>query len=124
MNAILILLGRILLSAIFAYTAFNHAMDLAGAQTYLSSRGIPLAGLFVVASIALRLVGVFCVVAGYRTKWGVGVLMLYLVFSTVIFYTPVLGVVALTPLLRNMGLMGGLLILAASGPGELAFKKN
>ncbi len=124
MNAILILLGRIFLSAIFACTAFNHAMDLAGAQTYLASRGIPLPGLFVVASIALRLLGVFCVVAGYRTKFGVGVLMLFLVFSTVIFYTPFLGVVPLSPLLKNMGLMGGLLILAASGPGDLAFKKN
>lgn len=122
MNAILSLVGRILLVLFFAITALNHALDLTEAQAYLASRGIPMPGVFVVIAILLRLVGVVCIGLGYKTRLGVLSLLLFLVFSSAIYYFPFTGYVPVAPLLRNLGLAGGLLLLAVSGPGSIALQ--
>jgi len=124
MNSILVLLGRSFIALLFAFTAISHATDLAGAQTYLASRGFPVPGLLVFGSILLRLIGVVCVGFGFMTRVGVISLVLYLVFSTFIYYTPISAGMPITPLLKNFALIGGLLILAAHGPGSLAVRKK
>ena len=124
MNSIVVLLGRSLIALNFLFTSISHMTDLTGVQAYVASRGLPLSGLFVFGSILLRLIGVVCIGFGFMTRVGVAALVLFLVFSTFIYYTPVSVGMSLSPLLKNLALIGGLLILGVHGPGVLAVRNK
>ena len=47
------LVARILLSALFLWSAFNKIMNPAGTQQYMTANGLPLVGLLYLATVAV-----------------------------------------------------------------------
>jgi putative oxidoreductase len=116
-----ILVGRILFSLIFIFAAFGHFKQ--EEIAYAVAAGVPLAKLAVPASGLLSLVGGLSVALGYRAKLGGWALVVFLVPVTLMmhnFWTvtdPMMRQMQLVMFLKNVGLIGGALIIAVHGAG-------
>jgi uncharacterized membrane protein YphA (DoxX/SURF4 family) len=89
----------------------------------MAGRGLPLPGLLLLGNILFQLVGATLLLLGYKTKWGVILLILFLVPTTLVFHRP-FNPEETTALLKNLGLIGGLLYAYVTGPGTLAIESK
>lgn len=116
--AVLELLGRILLAAIFIFAAIGKIENYGGTAAYMASQHVPVALLPLV--IALELIAGFCVAAGLFTRWAAGALALFSLTAIIIFHrnfsTPADQIVTLA----EVSFTGGLMILASKGAGCLS----
>ncbi|MGH2414633.1 MAG: DoxX family protein [Microcystaceae cyanobacterium] len=115
------LLARILLSAIFLKAAINKILNPAATQQVMEAQGIPGAGLLLIVTIVVLLVGGISVLLGYKARLGALLLIGFLIPTTLIFHTDFPE--QETNFLKNLGLMGGLLMVTAFGPGSVGFDK-
>ncbi len=127
------LVGRILLALIFVLSGLNKVINISGTAGYMLQAGIPasLVHLGLYSSIAVELGCGLLVMAGLQARWAAVIIFLWLIPVTLIFH--VAGyhhavqqhqtMAALTQqvmYLKNISMMGGLLVLAAMGPGRLS----
>lgn len=112
------LLARIFLSAIFIKAGINKILNPLGTQEYMASVGVPFTGILLIATIIVLLVGGLSVLFGYKTRLGAILLVGFLIPTTLIFHTNFPE--GETAFLKNLGLMGGLLMMVAFGPGSVS----
>jgi putative oxidoreductase len=77
----------------------------------------PVPELFLAASLTLDIVGALLVIAGWRTRAVALVLAGYCMLAMVIFHGHVTNSDEVRQIMRNLPLVGGLLVLAAVGAG-------
>jgi putative oxidoreductase len=116
--------GRVLYSAIFVMTLFNHfSPQLIG---YARQAGIPLAGLLVPVSGVLAGVGGLSILLGYRAKIGAWFIVLFLVPVTVTMHNfwavtdPMMAQLQQAMFMKNLSMLGGALLIAYFGAGPLS----
>ncbi len=114
------LVARAFLSAIFLKSAFDKIADPAGTQQYMAANGMPLTGLFLVAAIIVELVGGLSVLLGYKAKWGAIALILFLIPATIIFHTNFADRIQVIQFMKNLAIMGGLLMVYDFGSGPVS----
>ncbi len=78
----------------------------------IAAKGLPLAPLLLVAAMALMAVGSALVISGWRARLGVILLLLFLVPTTLIFHSDVADSAQRIQLLKNLAIIGGLLLVA------------
>ncbi|EKX68591.1 DoxX family protein [Streptomyces ipomoeae] len=83
---ILVLIGRILFSALFLGSAFGHLTQTKAMAGYVSSRGIPAAPAAVIGSGGLILVGGLSVLLGVWADLGALLLVVFLVPTAVLMH--------------------------------------
>ena len=120
----LAILGRLCLVAIFALSALSNKIpNFANVAQGMASVGVPFPTVALAGAIVFLLVGSVLVAIGYRARFGALLLLLFLIPATYYFHAPWL---AATPdeatqqmihLLKNLGLMGAMLLIMATGPG-------
>lgn len=113
------LLARIFLSAIFLKAAVNKILAPAATQQAMAAHGIPFSGVLLIPTIAVLLIGGSSILLGYKTRWGAWLLIGFLIPTTLIFHGQFPA--EETAFLKNLGLMGGLLMLVAFGAGTISF---
>ncbi|NCJ07748.1 DoxX family membrane protein [Synechococcales cyanobacterium C] len=115
-------LARLLLAGIFVRAGVSHAMDLPGMQQAISAKGFPseLALVAAIAATIILLLGGTSLLLGLRVRWGAIALIIFLIPTTLLFHGNVLDSSEGTQFLKNIGLIGGLLLLWYSGPGLLS----
>jgi len=123
------LIGRIMLALIFVASGFNKIGGFAGTAAALAGKGLPLPEVLVVATIALELAGSLAIIAGWKTRWGAAALLLFTVLATVMFHNfwaaaPDQMQMQQTHFMKNLAIMGGLLVLWAFGPGRYALERQ
>ncbi len=112
------LLARIFLSAIFIKSGIEKILDPANTQDYMTTKGIPLAGVLLIPTIIVLVGGGLSVLLGYKARWGALLLIGFLIPATLIFHTDFPN--QEVNFMKNIGLMGGLLMVVAFGAGELS----
>jgi putative oxidoreductase len=117
------LLGRVLLSAIFVISGFGKIFDFNTTAHYMANKGIPATTFVLVVALIIEIVGGLSVLLGVRVRWGALLLAAYLVPVTLIFhnfwsYHGAPQQMMLIEFLKNLAIMGGLLVLAVHGAGE------
>jgi len=120
----LVLLGRICFAAIFILAAPGHftAPEIA----YAAHAGVPFASLAVPAAGLMALAGGLSVALGYHIKIGAWVLVLFLVPVTLAMHNfwavtdPMMAQLQMAMFMKNVGLMGGALLLSYFGAGPLS----
>lgn len=78
--------------------------------------------LLLAGAVVLEILGAASLLAGWKTRWGVAALLVFLVPVTAIFHGPWTAQGAevqqqVIQFLKNLSIAGGLLAVAAAGPG-------
>lgn len=118
------LIGRLAIAAIFLFAAFGKVMNPSGTISHIGSAGIPVPGLAYALTVALEAVGGALIVIGWKTKYAALALCLFLIPATYFFHYDPGDRVQTLMALKNLAIMGGLLLLAASGPGRISFGRD
>lgn len=113
------LIGRIFLSAIFIKSGIGKIFGATGTQQYMESSGVP--GWLLVPTILVLLIGSISVLVGYKARYGALLLVGFLIPATLIFHNVFIDPSQEIAFMKNLGLMGGLLMVTAFGPGLISF---
>lgn len=117
------LVGRMLVAAIFVLSGINKMADFASTSAMMSSVGLPMAELLLVATILIEVVGGLMLVIGWQTRYAALALLLFMIPVTAVFHNPwasaesALMQQQMIHFLKNLAIMGGLLNLMAFGAG-------
>ena len=127
----LTLLGRLALAALFLPAGLSKITGFEGTVGYITSAGLPLASLAAVIAILVEIGGGLALLTGLFTRPAALVLAVFTAAASVSFhaYWAVPAEQAFMQQLmfyKNLGIVGGLLILAAHGAGAwvLGAKRN
>ena len=130
MNArYLVMFGRVLLSVIFLLSGLGKIIDWDGNAQLMASQGMPLIPLLLVGAIVTELAGGLSVLVGWKARWGALLLFLYLIPTTLIFhdfwaFTGTEMQTQLVNFLKNLSIMGGLLLVAAYDGAALVAERE
>ena len=120
-----VLVGRILLGLIFVLSGFAKISGFDGTAGYIGSKGLPLPQLVAALTIVVELGGGLALMAGLYTRQVVVVLAGFTLLAGVIFHNfwavPQPEQMAQQiNFMKNLAIAGGMLVLAAFGPGRLS----
>ena len=105
-------IARVLLCLVFLHAVIGKLTGFAGVAGMIAGRGLPLAPVLLAAAVALMLVGSVLVISGVRVRLGAILLLLFLVPTTLLFHNDVSDPQERIALLKNLSIMGGLLLVA------------
>jgi putative oxidoreductase len=119
------LLGRAFLAFVFVPAGFAKLGDIAGNMAYTASGGLP--GWFVYPAIALEILAGLAILVGWQTRWAaLGLAGFALVAGYLYHYLPAQSLEGWDAMLqvlmfqKNVGIAGGLLVLAGLGAGQIS----
>jgi putative oxidoreductase len=116
-----LLLGRVLLSAIFILSGLGKLPHFQAVAGMMAAKGIPLASVALVVTLFIEIGGGLLVLTGYKAKFAALVIALWLIPVTLVFHH-FWGIPAdqqqeqMVNFLKNVAIMGGLLVLAYVSP--------
>lgn len=118
-------LGRILITYIFATSGLAKILDWSGNVQYMSTRHLPFIPVLLAIALVVEVGGSICLLTGWRAREAAFIMFLYLLAVTVLFhnywaFSGNLAGAQETHFRKNLAIMGGLLIIAAQGPGRWA----
>ncbi|MES2937833.1 MAG: DoxX family protein [Pseudomonadota bacterium] len=121
----LALVGRALVAWLFIPAGWGKIAGFAGTAGYIASKGIPLpevcAALAIVAELGLGLL----LLVGWQARWAALGLAIFVAVITPIFHNywsvpEAMVMMQKQAFNKNIAVLGGLLVLAAFGPGRLS----
>ena len=121
----LVVVGRLLLAAMFILAGFNKLTHLAGTAGYIASAGLPAASVLAVLVGLLELLGGLAIAVGFQARWAALLLGLFTLLASVLFHK-FWAVPAdqqfMQQLLftKNLSVAGGMFVVAALGAGPLS----
>ena len=122
-NDLVSLVARILLGLVFFVAGVGKVMGYAGTVQYATSAGLPMPSIGVPVGIAIEIAMPLLLLVGYKTSWAAIALIVFTLVATYFFHdfwtmqgqAKMLNQVMF---LKNLALVGGLMLLAAWGPGR------
>lgn len=114
------LAARICLCIIFINSGIGKIFGFAGTAGMMGSKGLPIPEVLLAFTIAFQLLGGFSLLLGYKVKLGSLLLILFLIPATLVFHNPLADPNELNSFLKNIGLIGGLLMVIYAGAGALS----
>lgn len=114
------LIARILLSAIFIQSGLGKIMDPSGTQQYMAAYGMPLTSLFLIGAIFCEIFGSLSILLGFKARLGASLLVIFMIPTTLIFHTKLSDQVQMIMFMKNLAIIGGLLMVAYFGPGPIS----
>ncbi|HEY3308920.1 MAG TPA: DoxX family protein [Desulfuromonadaceae bacterium] len=124
----LVLIGRILFSAIFLMSAPGHFTQ--STIDYAATQGVPLATIAVPLSGMIALAGALSVLVGYRARFGAWLLVLFLLPVTLMMHNfwaiadAAAASVQRIMFMKNLSMLGGALLIAYFGAGPLSLDEK
>ena len=119
-NSVLPLVGRILLAAIFLISGTGKIAAPAATAGYIAAMGLPLPALGVLLAIVVEVGGGLLLVFGYQTRLISLLLAAFSIVTGLVFHNAIGDQNQMIHLLKNFAMAGGLLQLAAFGPGAFS----
>ena len=118
MDRYLLIVGRVMLAAIFVFGGFGKITQWAGYQSIMTAKGIPLPAVALAVTILFEIVGGLSLLTGYYARWGALALFLYLIPVTLTMHNFWASPDAerqnqMVHFLKNISIMGGLLVTAS-----------
>ena len=120
-NAALVpLVGRIAISAIFVLSGLSKLAAPAATIGYIQSAGLPLPQIAFALAVLVELGGGVALIAGYRTRAVAGILALFSVATAFAFHHDLADQNQFIHFFKNIAMAGGLLQVIAFGAGSLS----
>ncbi len=118
------LAARICLCIIFINSGIGKISGFTSTAEMMANKGLPIAEVLLVFTIAFQLFGGFSLLFGYKVKLGSLLLILFLIPATLVFHNPLADPGQLNAFLKNLGLIGGLLMVIYAGAGALSIDNS
>jgi putative oxidoreductase len=119
------LIARTFLAVIFVRSGFEKALfDFAGTQEQMASAGIPIPFVVLIFTIAFQIIGGLSLILGYKAKIGAILLIVFLIPATLVFHNPITDPTQMIDFMKNLSILGGLLMVVAFGSGALSLDGN
>lgn len=116
-NDIALLLGRILIAALFLVAAYGKFKGLDGTAGYLGKLGVPSASLAAPLLATFELAIGLLLLAGYQTRCVAIAGAIFVVVAALLAHTDFAQQNQVNHFLKNLAIAGGFLALFVSGPG-------
>jgi putative oxidoreductase len=122
------LIGRILLAVMFVLSGYGKLTGFDGAVGYISSKGLPMPQVLAAIAILIELGGGLAIIIGWKTRWAALAFIVFLIVITPIFHN--FWAVAADQMMgqqinfmKNVTVLGGMLLLLGFGPGRYSVDK-
>ena len=120
------MLARILLCVVFLHAAYGKIANPKGTTAFMEARGMPAANVGLPVAIVVEIAGGLSLLLGLRARLGAFVLFVFLIPTTLYFHNfwtyPAEQVQGqMINFMKNLAIMGGLLMVTGFGAGGLAF---
>ena len=116
------LIGRIFISLIFLLSGYNKIFNYGDTVTWMDGFGIP--GFLLWPAIILEIILPILIIIGYRTQISAILLAIFCITTALIFHFDFDNQMQIIAFLKNLGLAGGFLFIAAHGPKDWAIDKK
>jgi putative oxidoreductase len=112
-DRVLPLVARLLISTIFVNSAISKYFGWEENVQYMTSKHLTHVTILLAAALVVEALGSLSLVVGFGARIAASVMFLYLIPVTVLLHD-----FMSTQFEKNLGIMGGLLMIAAYGPGS------
>ncbi len=107
-------LGRIFISSLFIVEAIRKFFSPDEGMIYMSDYGVP--EILFYPSLIFEFVVPLILIAGFKTRFFASLLFLFVMSVTIIFHTDFSNNMQMISFLKNLAIMGGLLIIISNKP--------
>ena len=123
------LIGRIFLAVIFLVSGFGKIGGFEGLIGQIASKGFPVPEAFAAATVAIELGASLMLVFGWKARWAAFLLAVFTAVVTVFFHNfwampEAQKAMQQIQFMKNLAVIGGLLMVIAFGPGRLSIDKR
>src|SRR5262245_38914573 len=115
---IALLIGRILIGALFLIAAYNKMKGYGGGLTYFGRLGIPAPSIMLPLTILFEVAAGILLIIGYQTRIVALAIAAFCLVTALIAHTNIADGNQFNQLLKNLAVAGGALALFAAGPGS------
>lgn len=113
-------LGRMLLSVVFVGGGLSKVIAPTATKAQIAAAGTPMPELSFFAAVAIELIAGGALLIGFQTRTAAALLALFTLAACVFFRSNLADPVEVTMLLKNISIIGGLLLVLAHGPGPFS----
>ena len=126
---VVVLVARILLMVLFVMFGWSKLTGFSGTVAYMASTGAPVPALSAVIAVVMELVVGVALLVGFFTRPLALLLALYTLGTAIIghHYWNMTGAMQYDNMIhfyKNIGIIGGLLLLCVTGPGKYSFDRR
>ncbi|MBB4017758.1 putative oxidoreductase [Chelatococcus caeni] len=118
LNALGLLLARVLLAVLFIPAGFNKITGYAGTAGYMESAGVP--GILLPLVILIELGGGLLLLIGWQTRLVALALAGFTALSALLFHQFWVDPAQMINFWKNVAITGGLLAIASAGAGRIS----
>lgn len=124
------LVGRVLLAFMFVYSGFGKIGGFEGTAANIASKNLPLPAIATTIAIVVEFVGGLMVVVGWKTRWAALAVAVFTFFASIFFHNfwampdAAAARTNMIMFMKNIAVIGGLLLLYAFGPGRYSLDRR
>jgi len=120
MNNAINLIGRLMLAALFLPAGLSKLTGFEGTIGYIASVGLPMPAVAAAAALVVEILGSIALIIGFQTRIAAAVLGVFTLVASVFFHAfwaaaPEQAFVQQLLFFKNIGVIGGLLVLVSAG---------
>lgn len=119
-DAVIPLVGRLLLSAIFLISVLGKIQAPAGTIGYIAAAGLPSPQVAYAIAVLIELVGGLALLVGFRTRIAAGALAIFTLAAAAGFHSNLADMNQFIHFFKNVAIAGGLLQVVAFGAGAFS----
>ena len=104
-------LGRVMLGLFFLISGIKAATDFPNYLALVNVRNLPYPEYLAMIALGFKILGGISLTGNIYVSWGRWLLIIFTIIATGLFHNPVMDPTQLDNFLKNMGIVGGLLLV-------------
>lgn len=121
--------GRVMLATIFLMSGLMKIGNFVGTSGYMAKMGVPMSDVALIITIIVEVGGAAMIIVGWKARWGAAALFLWMIPVSLMFHAfwavPQDQMQAqMANFLKNVSMMGAMLLIMAFGSGPKSLKAD
>lgn len=119
-SSIGLLLGRVFIAQIFLQSGINKIFNFSQTAQFMASHGMHAVPMWLVLAILFELTGTALLIAGFFTRIGALLLIMFMIPVTFVFHLDFAVRLQAIMFMKNIAIIGGLFMVLCTGPGKFS----